>query len=348
MRTIKYVTFILGISFIAIFSACGDAEAPSAANETPAAPAVQPTTNPALAALNQKLSQTPDDPTLYYSRAEILYENNGFDEAITDLQQAIRLDSLQPDYFHLLADVYLDYFKSRLALATMEDAARRFPERIPTLLKLSEFQHILTKYEESMKTIDKVLKVDPQNAEAFFMFGLNFRETADTNRAINSFQKAVSFEPELVDAWINLGQLYGARDNKLAGTFFDNAIEVAPENIIALHAKANYLSDQDDLSGAIELYKKINTLDPQYDEAFFNTGLLYLDLDSIDQAYQHFDMALKVSPTFIMAYYYRGVASEMKGNVAKAKKDYEQALRMAPNYENARQAVDRLNREAVQ
>ncbi|MEN0003828.1 MAG: tetratricopeptide repeat protein [Bacteroidota bacterium] len=341
MKIYTYSTLLCCLSFLVLFTACGD----GSASDNGQAISEQRSTgtgNPAIDALSEKIKGRPDDATLYADRGAAYYDNDGYDEAIFDLQRAIQLDSLNPDYFHLLADVYMDYFKSRLALATMEEAQKRFPERIPTLLKLCEFQHILKQYEESMKTIDQVLKLDPQNAEAYFMFGLNFRETGDPNRAINSFQEAVSIDPDLVDAWINLGQLYSDQNSPLAKTFFDNAIEVAPENILALHAKANYLSSQDDLTGAVAIYKKINILDPQYEDAFFNTGLLYLDLDSIAEAKAHFDMALKVSPTFIRAYYYRGVAYELQEQYPKAKADYEQALRMAPNYEDAQAGVERI------
>lgn len=303
------------------------------------------TGNAAIDGISVKISQNPNDPALYAERGRLFYENDGYDEAIRDLNRALSFDSANVEYMHLLADVYLDYFKSRLALKTMERAAELYPERIPTLLKLSEFQMILKQYEASMKTIDRILKIDPQNAEAYFMFGMNFKERGDTVRAINSFQKAVEFDSELIDGWINLGQLYAAIGDPLAMRYFDNAIRVGPENVTALHARADYLSDTGDLPGAIEMYRRISLVDPQYEDAYFNSGLIYLDMDSIDQARKQFDITIKTSPTFIRAYYYRGLAQEMLGNKAAARADYEQALRMAPEYEKAQEGLERVKEE---
>ena len=193
-----------------------------------------------------------------------------------------------------------------------------------------------------MKAIDRVLKIDPQNAEAYFMFGMNFEERQDTVRAINSYQKAVELDANIVDGWINLGQLYAGLGDPLALRYFDNATRVAPNNITALHAKADYLTATNDLEGAIELYRKIITVDPQYDEAYFNSGLLYLDMDSVAQAEKQFDLTVKTSPTHIRAYYFRGLSREMQGKAAEAKTDYEQALRMAPDYEQAQERLDGL------
>ncbi|MCI5080882.1 MAG: tetratricopeptide repeat protein [Saprospiraceae bacterium] len=298
--------------------------------------------NPVIDGLSVKIAQNPQDAGLYYQRANAYYNEDGYDEAIQDLQTAIGIDSLQADYYHLLSDVYMDYFNSRLAMRTMEKAVELFPKNIPTLLKYSEFQLILKKYDESMRTIDRVLKIDPQNSEAYFMFGMNFSELGDTARAINSFQESVSFNPDLVDAWIKLGQLYNEQGSPLAGKFFDNAVRVAPNNIEALHAKADYLTDQNELSEAISTFREITVLAPQYEDAYFNMGLLYLDMDSIQKGYDHLDLALKTSPTFIRAYYFRGIAAEMLGDKEGAKKDYEQALRMAPDYERAQQALQNL------
>lgn len=333
-------TRLITILFIAWFAgfllACGGKKTESENAQLGA------TGDPAIDQLTQKIAQNPNDPTLYAARAGLFYEKEGYDEAIQDLQKALSFDSTNVQYLHVLADAYLDYYQSRQALETMEKAAALHPKRIPTLLKLSEFQLILKKYDESMRTVDGILRIDPQNADAYLLFGLNFKEKKDTIRAINSFQKAVELNPDLMDGWINLGQLHAGLGNKIAAQYFNTAITIAPKNVDALHAKAQYLQDNNDLNGAIEWYKKINAVDPQYEEAYYNTGLLYLDLDSIPQAYQAFDVAIKVNPVFVQAYYFRGVAAELQGKKNQAKADYEQALKLAPNYEAAQEALNQL------
>ncbi len=324
-----------------LLSACGGGEEKTAPEEVN----LNTSGNPAIRDVTEKIRKDPDNPDLYASRAALYYENEGYDEAIQDLQKALSYDSTRIEYLHVLADVYLDYYKSRKALQTMERAAELYPERIPTLLKLSEFQLIIKQYEASMRTVDRVLKIAPQNEEAYFMFGMNFKETGDTARAINSFQEAVELNPDLIDAWINLGQLHAGLGNSIAGRYFNTALEIAPRNLQALHAKAIYLTDQDKLQEAIELYRRINTIDPQYEEAYYNSGLLYMELDSVQKARQHFDLAIKAFPLHIRAYFYRGYAAELMGNSSQAREDYEQALRLAPDYELPRQRLEAMGEE---
>ncbi|MEL7021152.1 MAG: tetratricopeptide repeat protein [Bacteroidota bacterium] len=301
------------------------------------------TGDPAIDGLTRQIQAMPNDAGLYGARGQLFYDNKVYDEAITDLTKAIRLDSTNADYYHVLADVYLEYSRSRLGLKTMEAAAKQFPKRIPTLLKLAEIQLILQKNDESLRTIGEVLKIDPQSGDAFFLMGNNFKEKKDIERAINSFQTAVENDPDLIDAWLNLGRLFTERNNPIAEQYFNSAVRVDSSNIEALHAKAYYLGNiKDDLDGALDIYRKIVLLDPYYEEAYFNSGLLYLDKNDLAAAQKQFDLTVKNSPTHIRGYYYRGLTAELQGDVETARANYEQALRMYPEYENAQNRLNGL------
>lgn len=330
--------------YLFFFSLCCIAACNNVSTE-PEQAAFVPSGDPTINEVSALILQQPDDPTLYAHRARLYYKKDGYDEAIQDLQRALTLDTANVDYHHLLADVYMDYFRSRLALRTMERAAALHPERIPTLLKLSEFQYILKQYEASFATIDKILQLEPRNPDAYFMMGMNFKDAGDTTRAINSFQTTVEIEPIQVDAWINLGQLHSSIDSPLAERYFDNAIEEAPGAIIPLHAKADFFRDQGKLEEAIALYKEINRLDRQYEEGYFNTGLIYFKQDSIEKAYEHFNMAVEVYPLYVKGYYYRGLTAELLGRSSQAKADYQQALNLAPDYLEAQQGLARLAKD---
>lgn len=307
---------------------------------------IQTTGNPDIDALTQKIAETPDDHALYAARSAFWWQSEGYDEAIADLEKAISLDSMNVKYYHVLSDYYLDYYKSRRALETLEKATHLYPDGIPTWLKFAEFQYILKQYENALFSLEHIRTLDPQNAEMFFMFGLVFKDMGKIDQALNAFQSAVEQEPDLIDAWINLGQLFAQKENKIALKYFDNALTVNPDNINALKAKAYYLANSlDDLEGAIELYKKVNVVAPQYEEGYYDLGLLYLDMDSVDRAWQSFDLAVKNSPTYIRAYYYRALASEKKGDINAAIADMKQILNIDPDFEAAKEALEGLESE---
>ena len=336
--------FILATCFLSLLTifSCGEKPNPDA---PPQDDASLPYTGTTIDKLTGQIAQTPNRASLYAARGGAWYENENYDEGIADLEKAITLDSSKAEYYHILADMYMDYYKSRLALNTMKKAAAAFPTRIPTLLKLSEFQLILQQHNDALFSLEKIRALDPLHAEMFFMFGRVFKDMGRKNEAMTAFQSAVENDPNLIDAWVDLAVMLSEKGSPLVDKYFDNALRIDSNNIEALHAKAFYLSNKkNDLNGAIKLYKKINTLDQQYVEGYYNTGLLYLDMDSLKRAYQSFDIAVKFAPQYPDAYYHRGVAAEMMGNKAQALSDYKNVLNFDPNFASAKAGVERLEK----
>jgi len=288
-----------------------------------------PTTgNPTIDNLTKQILDNPDDPTLYAARAGAYYQVQGFDEAIADLAVALRYDSTNIEYHHVLADVYLDYYKSDLAIKTMERAAALAPERIPTLLKLSEFQYILKQNSPSLKTVNQILTINPQESEAYFMMGRNFYDMNDPERAIGSFQKAVAINSDLIEGWIYLGELFDKKDSEMAIQYYNNALEIDSTHIDALTGKAVYYHSRGQLDEAINAYSRIHRMHPQHADAYYRSGLASLEMDSVQTAFKQFDLAIKMEPTNVMAYFYRGTVHELRGERAAAKNDYQQALNL--------------------
>ena len=297
---------------------------------------------PALDSLNALILNSPNKAGLWYSRAMLFDSLEAYDQSIPDYKRAITLDSTNALYFHRLSDAYLRYFKSYEALQTLQDARNPFPEHTPTLLKLAECHLYLKQYEASMRSIDEALQIDPQEAGGYFWFGMNFKEQGDTARAINAFKKATALDANLTDAWINLAQLSAAKGLPVSLQYFNTAIETAPDKPEPYHAKAFYLEKQNDLSAAVAIYQELQEKHPQYAPGFLNSGLLLLDMDSIPRAKETFDSLLQNHPVHIRGYYYRGVASRLLGDKVAAKKDFEKALQLAPDYEQARTALESL------
>ena len=302
------------------------------------------TGNPVIDQISSQLAQNPNDASLYFLRGEQFYQNELFDEAISDLNKAISIDSTQVDYFHMLSNAYMDYFKSKQSLQVMERAAILFPDRILTLLKLSETQMILRKYEEMNITLRRIISKDPQNAEAYFMMGLMLRETDDIEKAKNALQAAIEFDAELIDAWLILGSIYEDEKNPLALTYYNGATEIDPNNVQALHSKAFYYQNNNEIDLALETYRQINLINKNYRDAYLNAGILYLEREELEQAEEQFEILVGVDPKFFLAYFYRGLVKEQKGDISAAINNYQTCLNFNPSYERAQKRLDNLNK----
>lgn len=306
---------------------------------------VNQVSDPVIAGISQLIDDQPNNTELIYERANLLYQRERYADAEQDLVKAIALNAKEPMFYHLLADVQLDNNKSKDAIETLNSAVELFPTRIPTLLKLIEYYYLLKKHQESIATINEVIRQDPQNADAYFMLGLNFRSMQDTIKALNSLQRAVEIDADMIDAWLILGSIYEEKGQSIALKYYENAIDIDPNNIEGLHSKAYYLQNQSKEIEAIEIYKKINVLAPTYEDAYLNTGILYMSLDSFQQAYEHFNVLSGIDPSNGMAYYYRGISQELLGNFEAALSDYNSANRLIPENDKILKALTDLGKE---
>ena len=305
-------------------------------------PEVALTGDPQLDGLSQAIADNPKDPSLYYQRASLLYERQAYDQAIQDLATLMKLDSNNLKAHHLLADVYLDHYQSANALRTMERAVALYPDSLNTRLKQSEFQLILKQYDAAYQTLQGILEIRPGYPEALFMLGLTFRDQGKSDQAIGALQSAVERDPSLTEAWVILGDLLDRKKDPLAEQYFDNATRIDPKNVSAWHAKAYYLQNNERISEALAIYKHIHTLDAQYPEAYLNSTILYLYLDSLDAAEREVNILNGIDPANAAGWFYKGRVLQSRGNTDGAKAAYEQALRLDPDYGQAQDALQEV------
>lgn len=300
------------------------------------------TGNPELDKLSEQIAQDPDNLDLRFARAQAYHKLEGYDQAILDMQAVMSKDSSKAEYFHLLADIYLDNYNSRSALKVMQVAHKRFPKRIPTILKLAEFQLIFKNYERSLRLANDVLKINPQEPEGYMMLGMNLRELGDTAKAINSFQTVTELNPDLIDARIMLANLFADIGNPIAERHYNSAIAISPDNLETLSARGTYFLKNNYLKKAKQDFQAIVKKDRQHSNSFFNLGLIFIEQDSIQKAHDMFNITIETNPLYLKAYFYRGVTYELLGNPTKAYADYLQVNRHDPDYRDVAERVARL------
>lgn len=332
-------TLIVLIFFSAIFIQCKEDKKETSGTS------INATGIEAIDLLTSEIDKTPMDAALYFERAKAYMDNNGIEYAVKDAERAVQLDSLNPTYHHLLSDAYMDNRQSKLSLMTMMRVGTLYPERAATQLKLAETQFILQQYDYAVSTINKLLKIQPLNAEAFFMLGLILNEQGKNKKeAKNAFLTAVENDPELIDAWLMLGENAMKEKDPMARTFYKNAVTAKPNDITALHSYAFYLQNHDDVNEAQKIYRKIHVLDRSYMQANLNSGILYIEQDSLEKAYEQFNIITQNNPGNYLGYYYRGVVHELQGNLQNALADYQNSMNINPNYEKAVTATAALEK----
>lgn len=287
-----------------------------------------------LSELDQMIAGNPENDSLLYQRALLLITMKRFDEAHRDMQKAVMLDSTKAAYFLTLSDIYFAGNRIQYARNALMKASELDPQNLKAHSKLAEIYFLLKKYNESLEHTAEMLKISPGNALAYFIRGMVFKETGDTNRALSSFQSAIENDRDYYNAYMQAGVLFQLKNNPVCIEYFNNALRIKPESEEALYGRALFLQENGDYDRAIQDYTQILKLNPRNKNAHYNLGYLhYTYLKVYSQAIKHYDDAIAVDPNYAEAYYSRGLCYEAVGNLGAAKADYEKSIQLKPGYE---------------
>ncbi|MCF8388044.1 MAG: tetratricopeptide repeat protein, partial [Bacteroidales bacterium] len=210
-----------------------------------------------LAYLNREIRKDTANAELYNQRALYYIEQKQVNEALGDINTALQLDENNPDYYITLSDVYLAMGQGVKCEDALEKALSYRPDDIDALLKMGELNFILQDYKDVVQYLNKVIELDQNNSTAYLIKGYSYLEGGDTSVAIKNFGLATEKDNDNYDAYMQLGLIYDAIDNKIAGDYYQNALRIKPESIEALYARALFLQNYENIEKAFELYEKI-------------------------------------------------------------------------------------------
>lgn len=338
MKQLRNSFFLLLIVSIALLGCLDKGERPGTATTLNG-----DTLPPELVRLNAEVEANPGKADPYFRRANYYLDQGNFNSALVDAGKAINIDSTKAAYFITLADAYFYAKALPKCQKALEKGLDIDPNNVDALLKLSEFKLYGREYRSSIEYANKVLEIDNRNAAAYFLKAVNHLDMGDTTKAIANLKQTVEYDQQHFKAYLNLGILYSVKHDKLAIDYFNNALEIKPDNPDVYYNIGLFYQNVDSLNKAMNAYAQLLQIDPNYKHAHFNLGYIhYQYLRVNEQALKHFEDAVKCDPKYYQAIYMRGLCYEAMGDEKRAKAEYTRALSIKPDYELAMQGTKRL------
>lgn len=198
--------------------------------------------------------------------------------------------------------------------------ARTNPERRDESLRyyrLSQVQLEQGKTLQAIESVDKALKLDPENAEAHYLLGFIHYQQSEYKEAEKEFKKALKLNPYYTDAHNHLGLVY--RETK----DYDKALS---EFHAALNDKA-YQSPE---------------------RIHLNIGYLYLERGMYTEAIASFQKSVALSPGYLRGRLGLGTAYSKSGQKDLADKELRKVVALGPDSPEAAEARQLLERKVKQ
>lgn len=157
--------------------------------------------------------------------------------------------------------------------------------------------------------IDKSLKLNPSNADAYILKGDIFASLNILEKAISQYHKASILDTNNAQLLYNLGNcfLQLGKDN-YALEELTRAINVDDTYIMAYVGRASLLLKEEKYLEAIKDYNKIFTLNSYFYPAYRGRGLANLELGNYESAIEDFNIYLDFEPEEAFTITKRGLA----------------------------------------
>ena len=209
------------------------------------------------------------------------------------------------------------------------------------------------KYEEALALFDEAIKENPKNAENYYKKGTIKALLREYNSAIISFDKATQINPNNAKAHYNKG---------LSHTYLGQYKKALKEFIQATHLepdKAEFHNNRGATESLLEEYLKSilsfniaikiysnslkdtqdkiisNNLKKYLAEAHYNRGRSYSYLEKYEEAKKDFDKAIEINPNYAEAYSSRGTSEARLKKYENALNEFNKAIQINPDFAEA-------------
>lgn len=201
-----------------------------------------------------------------------------------------------------------------------------------------------TKYEAATQQLLEAVKLNPTDARVLSALGWVYFKLEDWKNAAIHFQKAITADPDLQSAYVNLGLTMEKLEKpEEAIKAFREALKRDATDVTTRKSLALAYLNKKLYQQAVGEYQEAIKLDPKDPLSYNNLGFALERLKKVDEAIAAYKQAIAVDPRFAMAHNNLGACYEQQGNKELAKQCYTKALQINPGNEDAKKNLARLN-----
>ena len=296
--------------------------------------------------ISQLIDEHPAKAELYNVRANLFLKKQLPENARQDILKALSIDSSKAIFYVSKSEIYFALGKMDSSLYAVHKALSLDNNNKIALYKAAEFYFYLKKYDEVSEYISRLLEIDRNNSQAYLLLGMAQKESGDTEKAIKNFQNTLLADNNNFEANLQLGLIYTSRKNRLAESYYKNALNLHSGSVEALYALGMYYQDNEDFDKSIETYKKIISINPKFKFAEYNIGYIYLVYqNNYQEAKKYFSAAIQADSLYAEAFYNRGYCNELLHLFPEAKLDYKKALALKKKYKKVEEGLKRLEKK---
>ena len=229
-----------------------------------------------------------------------------FEEALSDLNKAIKLNSAYKETYANRGEVHRNLENFRQALDDFNQAIYLSPNYIWALIQRGVVNRFLGRYTEALQDFRKVVEISPSISQANDEIAYCFMKTGKIQESIEEFDRILSEKPNYPWALIQRGVCHYRLENMdLSHTNLETAITIDPNNYWAYINRGEVLRAQQSFDAALADFMRATELTGEDGWAQYELGITYFSLEQNENAKSYLSSAIEQVKANIAQYPYQ-------------------------------------------
>jgi tetratricopeptide (TPR) repeat protein len=276
----------------------------------------------------------------YVNRGTQRFNQGDYQGAITDFNQAIKLDPKFAWAYAGRGTAKARLGDSQGAIADYNQAIKLDPKSADAYTNRGGAKVNLGDHQGAIADLDQAIKLDPKSAYAYANRGAAKTSLGDYQGAIADLNQVIQLDPKSAYAYdvrgavkVNLGDYQGAMAD------LNQAIKLDPKLALVYANRSEGFTLLGKVPEALQDAEQAIRLDPKLHYGYVARGAAHVSAGNFAAAQTDLEQALRLNPKEGFIYYWRGRLALKQGKYEQAISDYEQGVRLTPTvaakgYEN--------------
>lgn len=243
-----------------------------------------------------------DHPLAKYFRAYIALQNKQIEKAKDLLRNVLKVLPNHAESLLLMSHILYGEGQLEQAKEHLTRFLAKYPDHLPAIKLMSVVMFELKQTDESIRILEDALANNGGDAQLLALLGSTYLRTGNLEKGTELLEQAVTLNPEAaaIRAQLAIGHLSAGSTSK-AVSDLESAIELDPNLIRAdiLLILTNLQTKNYD--AAIAAAKKLSSKQPDNPLPYNLLGSAYFAKDDLASAKKYFEQALSVKPDFVPA-----------------------------------------------
>lgn len=188
---------------------------------------------------------------------------------------------------------------------------------------------------EAIADLTRALSINNKELKYVMALGDAYFANGDVEHSYSTLQHALDLSPDNPDCYLKMGEIaYYSRDYDRAMENLGKVTAKDPQNRTALFMKGFIYKETGDTVNCIKLLRKVCDLNPDYEPAFEELGILYAAHHD-GMAVEYLTTALRIEPNNNNARYALAMFYQDVNQMDKAEEIYKQMLDIDANNKHA-------------